>query len=116
MLGEHEAARDAAVTMLRAMDDPAAGAVAAAPASDAKVLLERRMLARLAAEPRMRQRGSAGLAMLHAAVGDRETAIAELEQAVATHDAVLLYVRVHPAFDSLRGDPRLEPLLRRAGV
>jgi hypothetical protein len=28
----------------------------------------------------------------------------------------LLLVRVHPAFDSLRGDPRLEPLLRRAGV
>jgi hypothetical protein len=29
---------------------------------------------------------------------------------------VLLLVRVPPAFDSLRGDPRLEPLLRRAGV
>ncbi len=29
---------------------------------------------------------------------------------------VLLLVRVHPAFDSLRGDPRLEALLQRAGV
>jgi hypothetical protein len=55
-------------------------------------------------------------AMLYAQLGERDHAIGWLERALADHDPVLLLVRVHPYFDSLRGDPRLEPLLRRAGV
>jgi tetratricopeptide (TPR) repeat protein len=113
-LGEHGAAREAAVAMLRTLGDPAAEEIAAAPAVEARPLLERRLLARLADE--RRPVPAMPFAMRYAALGERDAAMSWLEQALADHDPVLLLVRVHPAFDSLRGDPRLEPLLRRAGV
>lgn len=116
-LGEHEAAQAAAVAWLRAQGDAAADAVAAAPASEAPRLLRRRQLARF---EEMRIGGSAvppgAFVFTLAELGDRDTAFHWLDRAVAERDPVLLLVRVHPAFDSLRGDPRLEPLLRRAGV
>ncbi len=113
-LGEHGAAREAAVAMLRTLGDPAAEEIAAAPAVEARPLLERRLLARLADE--RRPVPALPFAMRYAALGERDAAMSWLERALADHDPVLLLVRVHPAFDSLRGDPRLEPLLRRAGV
>lgn len=116
-LGEHEAARAAAVTLLRAQGDAAADVVAAAPGSEAPRLLRRRQLARF---EEMRSGGSAvppgAFVFTLAQLGDRNAAFQWLERSVAERDPVLLLVRVHPAFDALRGDPRLEPLLRRAGV
>jgi tetratricopeptide (TPR) repeat protein len=116
-LGDHDGARDAAVAMLRSLSDPAAGAVASAPPEEAASRLARRLLERLAEKHRPADRMPAmPFAMLHSQLGDREEAFAWLERALRDHDPVLLLVRVHPYFDSLRGDPRLEPLLRRAGV
>ena len=118
-LGEHEAARSAAVALLRSQrDDVGVAALTAAPASEAPRLLYQRQLARL---EEMRRTGdrlvpAGAFAFAVAELGDRDAAFQWLDRAIADHDPVLLLVRVHPAFDSLRGDSRLEPLLRRAGV
>ena len=114
--GEYAAAREAAVSILRTLGDPAAETIAAAPAEEAQLRFDRRLLERLD-----ERRGSLAMpaspySLLYGELGERDRAIAWLERASADHDPVLLLVRVHPAFDSLRGDPRLEPLLRRAGV
>ena len=114
--GEHAAARDAAVTILRTLGDPAAESLAAAPPEEAVARFDRRMLARLDERRASLSLPAAPYSLLYGEIGDRDRALAWLERGLADHDPILLLVRVHPAFDSLRGDPRLEPLLRRAGV
>jgi hypothetical protein len=56
------------------------------------------------------------LAILYAALGERERAIASLERAYAEHDLQLQYIGADPAFDGLRNDPRFADLLRRVGL
>lgn len=55
-------------------------------------------------------------AELYLALGDRERALSELEQAFAEHDPLLAGVGVSPQFKPLRGDPRFQQLLRRIGL
>ncbi len=50
------------------------------------------------------------------ALGDNEQAFAWLERAFKEHSPILLYVKVHPFLDPLRGDPRLADLVRRVGL
>ena len=114
--GEYGAARDAAVTILRTIGDPAAETIASAPAEEAVRRFGRRMLERLDERRATLSIPATPYSLLHAELGDRDSTIQWLERACSDHDPVLLLVRVHPAFDSIRGDPRLEPLLRRAGV
>jgi len=114
--GEHAAARDAGVAVLHALFDPAADTLAAAPPAEAARRLERHMLERLDERREHAWVPAMPFAMLYAQLGERDHALVWLERALAERDPVLLLVRVHPAFDSLRDDPRLEPLLRRAGV
>jgi len=49
-------------------------------------------------------------------LGDNEQAFAWLENAYKEHSMILQYIRVHPFFDPLRGDPRLADLVRRVGL
>lgn len=56
------------------------------------------------------------LAVLYAALGEREQAFAALERAYAARDSQLQFLRVELAFDSLRADPRFHDLLRRVGL
>ena len=56
---------------------------------------------------------SADLAIFHTALGEREQAFASLEQAYAAHDIQLQYLRVAPAYDPLRDEPRFDELVRR---
>ncbi len=114
--GEHAAARDAAVTILRTLGDSAAEVIAAAPPEEAMLRFDRRMLERLDERRASLALPATPYALLYGEIGDRDRALAWLERGLADHDPILLLVRIHPAFDSLRGDPRLEPLLRRAGV
>ena len=55
------------------------------------------------------------LAMLLAALGEREEAFASLEKAHAAHDLQLQYLGVSPGYDPLRADPRFQDL-RRVGL
>jgi TolB-like protein/tetratricopeptide (TPR) repeat protein len=49
-------------------------------------------------------------------LGDDEQSFAWLEQAYKEQSNILQFLKVHPYFDSIRGDPRFADLLRRTGL
>jgi len=49
-------------------------------------------------------------------LGDNEQAFAWLERAYKEQSMILQYIRVHPFFDPLRGNPRFADLVRRVGL
>ncbi len=54
-------------------------------------------------------------AVIHALLGDKEKAFAELEKSFAAHDWDIHLINVDPFVDSLRGDPRFKDLIKRMG-
>jgi hypothetical protein len=48
--------------------------------------------------------------------GEKDKALDWLERAYSQHSNVMTYLKVEPEFDSLRGDPRFQDLLHRAGL
>ena len=52
------------------------------------------------------------LAILDALLGDHETALRRLEEAARQHDHWLVWVKVDPILDPLRGDPRFQEIVR----
>jgi len=52
----------------------------------------------------------------HLGMGNKEEALADLEKAYSEHLNNLTTLKVDPAFDSLRSDPRFQDLLRRVGL
>ncbi len=55
-------------------------------------------------------------AFYYAKLGDTNKAMDCLENAYAAHDGALLFLAVHPAFESMHGDPRFRELVRRIGI
>ena len=55
------------------------------------------------------------IAVTYAALGDKDQAFAWLEKAFAERSDSLTLIKVDPAFDSLRSDPRFANLLLRIG-
>ncbi|MGH9631177.1 MAG: TPR end-of-group domain-containing protein, partial [Bryobacteraceae bacterium] len=53
------------------------------------------------------------IALIHAALGDKDRAFLWLERSYEERSRSLLFLQVAPALDSLRGDPRFTDLLRR---
>ena len=53
------------------------------------------------------------VAVLYAALGDKDAAFAELEKAYEAHDWFLQRIKVDPFMDPLRDDPRFNALVRR---
>ena len=53
------------------------------------------------------------MALVQASLGDRDAAIASLEKAYADHDYQIRWIKVDPAYDPLRPDPRFVDLIRR---
>ena len=49
-------------------------------------------------------------------LGDNDEAFVWLERAYQEQSNVLIYIKVFPPFDSLRGDPRFQDLVRRVGL
>jgi len=47
-------------------------------------------------------------------LGDKEEAFAWMERAAEEHSNIMQFLKVHPFFDLLRGDPRFVEFLRRA--
>ena len=56
------------------------------------------------------------LFLAHLGAGDKEEALADLEKAYSEHFGLLTTIKVEPAFDPLRSDPRFQDLLRRVGL
>jgi tetratricopeptide (TPR) repeat protein len=53
------------------------------------------------------------VAVLYAALGDKDAAFAELEKAYEAHDWFLQRIKVDPFMDPLRDDPRFNALVQR---
>ncbi len=56
------------------------------------------------------------LAVVRAGLGEREQALAHLEQAAQERFNWLVFIRVEPQFESLRAEPRFAALLQRIGL
>jgi TolB-like protein/DNA-binding winged helix-turn-helix (wHTH) protein/Flp pilus assembly protein TadD len=56
------------------------------------------------------------LALIYAALGEKDKAFALLDKAVAEHSTFLVYAKWEPRLDPLRSDPRFQNLLRRIGL
>jgi TolB-like protein/Tfp pilus assembly protein PilF/predicted Ser/Thr protein kinase len=56
------------------------------------------------------------LALIHVALGNRAQAMDLLEKTYEERAGRLMNLRVHPWFDSLRGDPKFQELLGRVGL
>ncbi len=57
--------------------------------------------------------GPVQLAIIHAALGEKRDALRRLEEGYRVHDANMVLLKVMPAWDSLRSDPRYQDLVRR---
>jgi hypothetical protein len=57
-----------------------------------------------------------GLAELHSHLGERELALDWIERAYAERNFFLLYMKVNPAFHTLRREPRFQEVERLVGL
>jgi DNA-binding winged helix-turn-helix (wHTH) protein/TolB-like protein/Tfp pilus assembly protein PilF len=53
------------------------------------------------------------LAQIHLALGDKDRAMAELEKAYLGRESLMVFLKVEPKWDELRGDPRFIELMKR---
>lgn len=56
------------------------------------------------------------LARAHTSLGERGQALTWLEQVYDARGGMVVYLKVHPHFDSLRGEPRFRRLLHKVGL
>ncbi len=56
------------------------------------------------------------VAGIYTALGEKEQALATLTQSVALREESVIWLKVDPQLDSLRGDPRFAALLKSAGL
>ncbi|HUE83920.1 MAG TPA: protein kinase [Pyrinomonadaceae bacterium] len=56
------------------------------------------------------------LALVHAALGEKDQAFALLEKSYRDHSVDMLTLHYDPLIDNLRSDPRLSDLIRRIGI
>jgi TolB-like protein/Flp pilus assembly protein TadD len=54
-------------------------------------------------------------ALIHAALGDRESALTALEAGLTDHSQPILFLNVEPGFDTIRDDPRFRNVSARLG-
>lgn len=94
------------------MPDPSAG-LATALAVAGRTDEARAMLAELSQRRGERYVSPWALASIHAGLGETGEALDWLERAFDEHDSALVWLKVHPRFDSLRGEPRFQSLLAR---
>jgi serine/threonine protein kinase/tetratricopeptide (TPR) repeat protein len=70
-----------------------------------------KLIAELQDPSRKRYRASYSIAAIHAGLGDRESALEWLEKACEERGTWMIFLKVHPYWDSLRAEPRFTGLL-----
>ncbi len=55
-------------------------------------------------------------ALVHLGLGEKDAALDRLELAADRRETPIITVKVHPAYDDLRGEPRFSSLLQRLGL
>ena len=76
----------------------------------------RRALKKFEELNRRQQMDPAAIAWAYAVMGNKDQAFALLEEAYSQHSNALTTLKVEPAYDPLRSDPRFQDLLRRVGL
>ena len=56
------------------------------------------------------------IALIHAALGEREAALAALERALTDHSQMVGFINVDPGFDGIREEPRFRAVVDRLGL
>jgi hypothetical protein len=56
------------------------------------------------------------VAQIYARLADKQQTLAWLEQALNDRDTQLTYMKVEPAFDEIRSNPRFQQLLHRLAM
>ena len=72
--------------------------------------------ATMAGEAKIKFEDPSRFANVYTYLGMKDEALATLEQAVEDHDIFILQLKVDPAFDSLRDDPRFAEIVRKIGL
>jgi len=76
----------------------------------------RRLLEELSELTKRRHVASSCFALIHLGLGEKERALEWLENGCQNREGPMVALRVHPAYDDLRGEPRFQTLLRRIGL
>ena len=76
----------------------------------------RRELEKLENISRHEQQSVVTMLYAHLGTGNKEEALADLEKGYSEHYSILATLKVEPAFDPLRSDPRFQDLVRRVGL
>jgi serine/threonine-protein kinase len=75
-----------------------------------------KLIEELKAESKQHYVPSSGIAVINAALGDKDRAFEWFEKAYAERDYGLVSLKISPQLDNLRSDRRFADLLRRVGL
>jgi hypothetical protein len=73
------------------------------------------MIRRLEAHVQKEGIGRYEIALIYAALGEKDEAFAWLEKSFEARDKGLTFLKIDPCLDPLRSDPRFQDLIRRVG-
>ena len=92
------------------------GALGQAWGLSGKKTIARKFLKRLQRVSKERYVPCASLALVYIGLGEKENALETLEKGCEQRHLVLCNLKVHPAYDDLRGEPRFKAVLQRIGL
>lgn len=76
----------------------------------------RALLGQLCEMARRRFVPAANLALVYLCLGERDTALGLLEQSAARRETQAVLINMHPAYGSLKNEPRFQAIVRRVGL
>jgi hypothetical protein len=92
------------------------GALGQAQGLSGNVSEARGLLLRLQEIAAVRPVPSTCFALVHLGLGEKDAALTWLERGVTRHQSTVVALKVHPAYDDLRKEPRFLALLRQMGL
>ncbi|MBV9265851.1 MAG: tetratricopeptide repeat protein [Acidobacteriaceae bacterium] len=81
-----------------------------------KITEARAILSRLSQLAAQQPVSPASFALIHIGLGEKEQALNLLERALNERNWRVITLKVHPAYDPLRGEPRYQALLKKIGL